>query len=269
MKKRRGMLDRMEDLLFPRRCMGCDAIVAGPGREGWFCGSCAPEAALYELGSAFGARSCGRCGLGVLETGMGSCEGCRGWPMETVRARWEYGGPVAQAIREAKYAGRADLLRGLAEEARGWLDGELERLGPDLLVVPVPMHPADVRRRGFNQAAVLVELWRGVFRGRGARARWGVVRKGARTASQAGLGRVARQQNLAAAFEVVAADRVCGREVLVVDDVLTTGATMAALSASLEAAGARAVHGLALARSLVGVAGGEQVLKLWEESFLP
>ena len=113
------------------------------------------------------------------------------------------------------------------------------------LVVPVPLHPARLRRRGFNQAAILA---RAAARNLGRFAP-GVLRRSGVAASQTALGRRARLRNVRGAFDVNRRAVLGGRSVLLVDDVLTTGATARECARVLLDAGAQLVDVLSLARA--------------------
>ena len=160
-------------------------------------------------------------------------------------AAFGFGGAVHAAVVRFKYGGRSDLARPLGSLLLG--AAEAAGLSADL-VVPVPLHPARLADRGFNQAALLA---RSVARSCGTFSP--ALRRIAVRQRQASLGRAERLENLEGAF--VAHPRVRGRSVIVVDDVWTTGATLGACEAALAAAGAAAVTPIALARTLSGAAG--------------
>jgi ComF family protein len=159
-----------------------------------------------------------------------------------------YGGAIAQAITSFKYGGRVDRARPLAHVLRRTL-GPLRAAPPGLvsLVVPVPLHRARLAERGFNQAALLAGP---VARDLGARFAPLALVRVRDTSAQAGLERAARLTNVTAAFAVrrgAFAPKLAGARVLLVDDVRTTGATLAACAAALRDAGAREVLSLVVA----------------------
>lgn len=150
-----------------------------------------------------------------------------------------YGGALRSAVIRLKYEGRSDLGRPLG---RLLLAAARGAVGPADLVVPVPLHPVRLAERGYNQATLLA---REVAPELGSLSI--ALRRREARHRQATLGREDRLSNLQGAF--VASPRAAGRSVLLVDDVCTTGATLAACEAALRAAGASAVHTIALART--------------------
>ncbi len=199
------LLRGLVDLLAPPRCIACDGALE-PGGEG-LCEICAPL--VEPLGGA-GA---------------------------TVAA-FEHGGPLADAVRQFKYAGRSELARPLAllmvDRARS------AAAGVDA-IVPVPLHAARLRSRGYDQASLLAgELARLV----GVPRRLDLLDRVRATPPQVTLDRVGRIRNVEGAF--VASPRARGLSLLVLDDVRTTGSTLADASRALLAVGARRVQSFAL-----------------------
>jgi len=153
-------------------------------------------------------------------------------------------GPVRAALHQLKYGGERRLATplGRAIGARWRAAG----VGGDL-VCPVPVHAARERQRGYDQALLLAEV---------AAGRLGIscerlLKRARDTRPQFELGRKARRVNVANAFELRAAsdaDRVRGHWVVLVDDVVTTGSTLAACAAALYDAGAVAVSAVTVAR---------------------
>jgi ComF family protein len=121
------------------------------------------------------------------------------------------------------------------------------------VIVPVPLHPSRRRERGFNQAELLAGgLIKTLGRGSGAtelRVLTGSLRRKRATPPQTGLSLAARRENLRGAFEVVEAEAIRDRTVVVIDDVMTTGATLSACARALKRAGATRVIGITLARA--------------------
>lgn len=155
---------------------------------------------------------------------------------EAACALWTYGGPAADAIQALKYGGKWTLGRALGEV----MATRLVDLPEVDLVVPVPVSKAGLVARGYNQAR---ELSRGIPRPVRPRA---LVRRPGPT--QVGLDRAARLANLRQAFSP-GPEPVEGRRVLLVDDVITTGATAQAATFALLDAGAKAVIVLAATRA--------------------
>jgi ComF family protein len=169
-----------------------------------------------------------------------ACERCRAapppWSRAIVPLAWRF--PVDALIGRFKYAGAlhygAMLGRLLGRHCRGRdIDG----------LVPVPLHPGRLRERGFNQAD---ELARAAAPLAGVPVLRGACRRVAATVPQAGLGARERYRNLAGAF--AAAGSLEGRRLAIVDDVLTTGSTAAAVAEALLQAGAHRVEVWAVAR---------------------
>jgi len=160
-------------------------------------------------------------------------------------AAFVYGGAVAQAIVRMKYESRPDLARPLGDLLWRSLAPRAGALH-EALVVPVPLHPSRLAERGYNQSALLA---RRVARHLGASFAPLALARARDTPKQATLDREARHANVGGAFRVREARRVCGRAVLLVDDVSTTGATLDACSHALQTAGARVVATAVLARA--------------------
>jgi ComF family protein len=169
------------------------------------------------------------------------------WPLPGGLAQLEwcaaFTGPVRAAIHAHKYRGERRLAAPLGDAlADRW---RRAGAGGDL-VVHVPVHASKLRQRGFDQARDLA-----IVCGRGLG--WPAVpalERAERTAAMHALGRAQRAANVGGAFRVRPGmeTAVAGRQVVLVDDVLTTGATMSGCAEALLAAGAASVAGLAVAR---------------------
>jgi ComF family protein len=219
-------------LVFPARCSAC-AESCPEGHP--FCASCALS--LVPITSA-----CARCGLPLPDgTENAPCLGCtvRAPPYSRARAAYQFGGALARAIRRLKWGRAPDLGRPLGRL--------LSTVGTDAdvdVIVPVPLHPRRLRSREFNQAALLaLEL------PEARRVDLAALERIRDTPPQSTLGLDERRRNVRDAF-VARPDRVRERRVVLVDDVLTTGATAEACARALLDAGAARVGVLTLARAM-------------------
>ena len=155
-------------------------------------------------------------------------------------AAFDYAFPLDRLVHRFKFSG--DLAIG------GWLAGQLAeaarfRPRPDLLVAP-PLTGSRLRERGFNQS---LELARLVGRQLGVARAVDLVEKVRETPPQQGLGRRARRRNVRGAFRCTR--RLDGERIAIVDDVVTTGATLAAVASALRAAGAGPIEAWTVARA--------------------
>ena len=229
----RQVLWAVVDAVFPARCGGC-------GREGQrFCAGCL--AAIVCLPKPV----CERCGYPLPTHAEQLCAACRQTPSSALagmRSVAFFEGPLRQALHSLKYKRDiilADTLARLLYDA--WRIYEL----PGDLVLPIPLSPERLRERGYNQAGLLA---RGLAELAGLRcAAHGAVRI-RHTVSQVGLSAIERRENMAGAFKGEPGS-VAGRSVILVDDVCTTGSTLAACAEALLAAGAVSVWGFTLARA--------------------
>jgi ComF family protein len=221
------------DLIYPPHCVACGAMGA------WLCSRCLATAPRLD------PPLCAHCGRPLgSEPGGTLCIHCsqESSALDCIRS-W---GPHAPPLREAVHALKYEGLRALADPLAALLAEcyLAQGLVADVLA-PVPLHPARVRQRGYNQSLLLaaalsrrlaLPLWQGLTRERNTR-------------SQVGLSREARRENVAGAFRC-ATDGLPGQRVLLIDDVLTTGATLESCAVALRAAGARSVSALTLTRAL-------------------
>ncbi|RKY22187.1 MAG: ComF family protein [Planctomycetota bacterium] len=233
-----GAWSGLLDLASPRRCAACSAIA-----EELLCPPCL-RACEAPVGPC-----CRRCGEAWRLADEGGCGRCRRFgrtfAFRRAAALWAYRGPVRRVVHGFKFEGRADVLPGLGARMLGHpVLGAWARGLPGALIVPVPAGAASGRRRGYDQAALLAA---GVARSLGRRATPRALRRRRQPlASQARSAPEARRGAVRAAFEARPA-LVHGRHVLLVDDVLSTGATADAASRALRCSGAREVSVLALA----------------------
>jgi len=237
------ILSAVADLFWAPACAACDARIHPEGARpisSLLCPICADSVLICA------SPMCTRCGLpfgsGAFDHACSECA-LDPPPFERARAPFAYGGAIAEAVSRFKY-GRAPWIAAPLSRlvlAAACLDRPLDA------VAPVPLHPRRLRERGFNQAALIASR---VSRGLGLPLDTSSLSRIVDTPPQAGGGREERLRGLAGAFRAEPG-RLRGARVLLVDDVITTGATARAASAVLVSAGARSVEVLAVARALL------------------
>ncbi|MBI2918279.1 MAG: ComF family protein [Chloroflexi bacterium] len=218
------------DLLFPPHCVGC-------GQEGSFlCPTC------REASPRLLPPYCHACGVPLPTRGI--CPRCGEEPLALhgLRSPYLMDGAIRQAIHRLKY----NNLKALAPELSALLADYLDTTPlPAQALVPVPLHPKRERERGYNQAALLA---RELGKRTGLPVVSGCLQRLRDSPPQARASSAAdRRQRVAGAF-VCTNDSLRGVQVLLIDDVSTTGATLDACARTLRAAGAASVWGLTLAR---------------------
>ncbi len=200
---------------------------------------------------------CPRCGdlLDIQDPAVNRCRACRLAPPPFVRAV-SYG-PYEGRMREAIHALKYDRLLGAARRMGAMLAVAIAQLAADapagVLVIPVPLHRSKYSQRGFNQARMLashaIRVLRTTHPGWQLRLAAKAVIRQRPTESQAGLTTRQRRLNVRGAFLVSAPGAVTARNVLVIDDIFTTGATARSVSRALLGAGAANVWVATLARA--------------------
>jgi ComF family protein len=179
-----------------------------------------------------------------------------------------YHGELRSLIHLLKYSGMEPIAARLA----GLLADSVESFGnafdksPTVLVIPVPMHPGKKRQRGFNQAELLAAAAVRELRRRhpqwNLRLQPSLLQRVKVTVSQSGLTNHQRRQNLRGAFFSPQPAQIAGRDVLLLDDIYTTGTTARACSRVLQNAGARSVRVATVARAQ------RHMVASWDTGFL-
>ena len=233
------------DVLLPATCLTCDVAVGAPGE---LCLEC------FRATHFITDPCCLRCGRGFAHAGEGgramACEACLENPpaWRQARAALRYDKQSRGIILRFKYADRVETATALAHH--------MARAGAALLavadvLVPVPLHRSRILSRRYNQSALLAQALGRLSARPAALDALGRVRA---TRSLQGQSKAARLAEVAGAFAVRAGREACvaGRRVLLIDDVLTTGATANGCARTLLAAGAAQVDLLVAARVAPG-----------------
>ncbi len=226
-------------MVFPEidRCLFCET----PNRQQEICAACQKEIEAYA--SWPHCQHCGRF-FSAGQTGI-ICEECRKNPgsLEQIRSVLPYQDLARQIVNNLKYRQNRRLVEPMADYLSRIIQPESSHFQ---MIIPVPMFAGKLKKRGFNQAALLAEA---------VSARLGLpwnegLKKLRDTHSQAGLGKQERLSNLQGSLSVESLLELAGCNVLLIDDVLTTGSTLEACSQVLQQNGAAEVWGLVFASSL-------------------
>jgi len=223
----------MMDWLFRPQCAACGADAVT------LCLAC--RASLVELGPA-----CPGCAEPTGERAV-TCRRCAidPLPLDCVVAPWWFGGQLAQAIRRLKFANRAHIARDVAPLWAPVLAAAVAER--DAVVVPVPLHWRRRWGRGYDHAWLLA---RHACALAGVAAPVRALRRVRHAPAQSTLPAAERAANVGGAFAAVGAGApVAGRAVVLTDDVMTTGATLAAAARALRRAGAASITALVIARA--------------------
>jgi ComF family protein len=189
----------------------------------------------------------------------GLCLRCQPWFHKAV-AYGSYAGGLRELIHLLKY----DRVRPAARVLGRMLADAVASLAPDfgeapLLMVPVPLHAAKLRQRGFNQAELIARSALKLKPGDQFVLENRVLERHSFTQSQTGLTSQRRRENVRGAFTVLYPERVAKRQVLLVDDVFATGSTVSECARILRGAGASKVWVATVARTLKGEAQGAEL----------
>jgi ComF family protein len=237
----RSILGHLADLLLPPVCLACRTRIWS---HGLLCGDC------FAKIDFIAPPLCARLGVPLpYETGepaLSAAAIAKPPVYDRARAAARYSSIMRDLVQSFKYRDRHE---GLPLFARWLVKAGAELLADADLIVPVPLYPSRLWWRRFNQSAMLAHaVGRLTFVPVDCFA-LGRVR---RTASQVGLTADQRRRNVAGAFKVnpARAGRIKGKNIVVIDDVITTGATAEACARALKRAGAVRVDVLALARAV-------------------
>lgn len=229
-------------LIYPSHCMTCNALVEA---EGALCGTCWAETPFI------GGLTCDKCGTPLpgeaeeWDEGL-LCDDCMvtGRPWSRGRSAMVYAGNARKIVLALKHGDRSDL----APAAAKWMVRAAEPfLTKNTLITPVPLHRLRLLRRRYNQSALLAQA---LARQSGLQVVNDLLIRPKRTEKLDGKTREARFETLADAIRINPRreGQVAGRQILLVDDVMTSGATLAASAEALLGSGAKDVSIVTLAR---------------------
>ena len=236
-----GAIQRALAVIYPHQCLLCDAQV---GAQGALCPACWSETPFLS------GHNCDTCAAplpGESDGVADQCDACLADapPWEKGRAAFRYAGTGRRIVLKLKHGDRTDLAR----PAALWMaQAGTDVLSGAPLLIPVPIHWSRRIKRRYNQSAEIVGALAGQTR---CPTLSDALRRVRSTRAQADMDRATRSENQIGSMEVTPGRRneVSGRDILLVDDVVTTGATLVEACRVLHAAGARRISFLVLARA--------------------
>ncbi|MCI5193385.1 MAG: ComF family protein [Candidatus Electrothrix sp. AU1_5] len=245
------LIQALQELLFPAHCLGCEEqfMQLASCRPPLLCPNCRRNVAVATICPPF----CIRCGIPLVVGDNHLCLSCLDnslaciTKVRSVRSSFLYQEPISALVRQLKFTGNLTGLATLATLARQ--TSSLMDLNEPDLILPVPLHLQRLRERGFNQSLLLARAcfpqWR-------KKIRFDLLQRQRATVPQTRLNGKARQTNLQQAFCMKtpqSLDVVQGKNILLVDDVFTTGSTLYECAKVLLEAGAGAIDAFTVARS--------------------
>ena len=249
----------MLDFLFPPKCAACDSFISAERVLG-FCSQCSrdihwiKEPICPVCGVSYQAindegNSLRKNSRTVVDDKLNHpCGNCirKIYKFDTARASVVYRGKLKETIKRFKFANMPGLSGSLVK---------IMTFNPLVkavvshadLVMPVPLHKKRLKKRGYNQALLLA---RDLSREFNIGLEEHNLRRTKHTLPQVGLGKKERRKNVKGAFSITRPERVKGKDVLLVDDVFTTGNTLSECAGELKKSGARTVLAITIARVL-------------------
>ena len=221
------------DFALPPRCAGCADVIEEVGA---FCPDC------WGRMEWLGNSGCQTCGLPLAATEAEQCGRCLAEPpkLDRMRAALAYDDLSRSIVLRLKYGRKVALARTMARYMAPLGAGRDEAL-----VMPVPLHRRRLWSRGFNQSGLVA---RELASGWGYPFEAGLLRRTKATVPLKGMSHSQRRKAVSGAFAVFDPERIRGREIILVDDVLTSGSTAEACARALRKAGASRVELICWAR---------------------
>lgn len=237
----------IKNILLPTYCIKCDERILTEENM-YYCPQCWSTLTYTER------PYCSICGIQhPIAIGFGTrsnfpCAECRKSPnkyIESIQSPLQYDDLAREAIILFKFNKEKELAKPFGKILRNWVDEEMSNMKFDL-IIPVPLHPFRLKRRGFNQSLLLANEVLSSFPG--AELSQALIRIKP-THSQSTLSIKERKENIKNAFEVKEPEKVKQKRILLIDDLVTSGATVTECAKTLKEHGALTVNVLSLARA--------------------
>jgi len=225
------------NLIFPPLCVFCRRLPEKNQRRFLICRACLKKYLIFKT------LFCASCGARLPD----NKKNCHQENQYRLGAPAHYSDPIVRrVIQELKYGKTEAVARALAALLTAYIN-ELEITVRDYLIVPVPLHSARLRHRGYNQSELLAR-YLGENIGLGLAS--GAVKRDRPTKTQTNIKHAeARRENVAGCFIAVRPELINGKNIILVDDIATTGATLAELTRALKQSGAKDIIGLVAAKA--------------------
>ncbi len=218
--------DRITDIIYPRRCPVCDDAVTRPGL--YICDECAD--AFRPVRDPY----CLKCGSPLRDDSVDLCEDCKKRCREfsSGRAAFIYDDVLKESVYRYKYGNRAEYADYFADRMAKILGPYIKSSGARA-IIPIPLHKSRLKKRGYNQAGLIADRLSAHF---DIPVRNDILIRTEKTRVQKSLRASQRQNNLKKAFKIES-DVVKLKNILLVDDIYTTGSTIDAAAGCLKGAG--------------------------------
>lgn len=222
------------DIIFPRNCILCRAYHPATARDP-LCPRCHEKLPLNT--PPFCVR-CSRHLKNVTEEGL--CPSCRTRlpAFDEAWALLEYAGPARDLLHRFKFHNKISVRRTFDTLLHTFIERYRLQFPDAAMVIPIPLYPTRLRERGYNQAALLATCAAGAFK---LPLREDILIRQRPTRHQSELGAKERWTNIEGAFRIKNSNDIVGREIIIVDDILTTTATASEAANTLKDAGASRV----------------------------